>query len=413
MGKTPNERRFGQPFEGPIYSIWFIGWVSPCNYEGLVNFINLGRKSYLDCSLNTLCTWGNLEGWRTHCRRWGVGNDGRIGNLLEKTQCERGDTSPIRRIYFSNRRWTNQNSRRRSGTENIHLDTAATNSRRRSRWLSWRIRRVLFTTSWFISRCRWSDERLLVHVWKLHIPPSRWTQSQTLLAERSIIPYSIKIHWRNQNYTHTNLDVKQEKSIDDHWMSMDLETCQILGQVSHNLFYSMKKLLTDILGSGRDGPGGWGSPRQVSNRRRRTRKGPEPTCVQTPNPDQVAHAGEGWINILPWYRLVGVAIPPVSREGGRTGLDKNLPTDTFGPGGDWRENSRHPGQIIYGQSSGRNWKSTPSWRRGQKWSNESSILKTNKNHGRIYLWPEGLGIQRNCQERAYKVGNISCSCYVL
>ena len=31
---------------------------------------------------------------------------------------------------FSNRRWTNQNPWRRSGTENIHLDTAATNSRR-------------------------------------------------------------------------------------------------------------------------------------------------------------------------------------------------------------------------------------------------------------------------------------------
>ena len=34
-----------------------------------------------------------------------------------------------------------------------------------------------------------------------------------------------------------------------------------------------------------------GSPRQVHNRRRRTRKGPEPACVQTPNPDRVAHAG--------------------------------------------------------------------------------------------------------------------------
>ena len=34
-----------------------------------------------------------------------------------------------------------------------------------------------------------------------------------------------------------------------------------------------------------------GSPRQVSNRRRRTREGPEPACVQTPNPDRVAHAG--------------------------------------------------------------------------------------------------------------------------
>ena len=39
----------------------------------------------------------------------------------------------------------------------------------------------------------------LVHVRKLHIPPSRCTQSQTLLAERRIIPYSTKIHWRLQN----------------------------------------------------------------------------------------------------------------------------------------------------------------------------------------------------------------------
>ena len=33
-------------------------------------------------------------------------------------------------------------------------------------------------------------------------------------------------------------------------ISMALETCLILGQVSHNLLYSTEKLLTDILGSG-------------------------------------------------------------------------------------------------------------------------------------------------------------------
>ena len=37
---------------------------------------------------------------------------------------------------------------------------------------------------------------------ELHIPPSRWTQSQTLLAERRITPYSTKIHWRVQNYSY-------------------------------------------------------------------------------------------------------------------------------------------------------------------------------------------------------------------
>ena len=34
---------------------------------------------------------------------------------------------------------------------------------------------------------------------------------------------------------------------------MALETCLILGQVSHNLLYSTKKLLTDKLGPGGDG----------------------------------------------------------------------------------------------------------------------------------------------------------------
>ena len=51
--------------------------------------INLERKSYLECSSSTLCTRWNLEGgWHNGCRRWGVGNDGRIINLLEKTQCK-------------------------------------------------------------------------------------------------------------------------------------------------------------------------------------------------------------------------------------------------------------------------------------------------------------------------------------
>ena len=49
---------------------------------------------------------------------------------------------------------------------------------------------------------RWSDKWFLVHVKKLHIPPSRWTPNQTLLAEKRIIPYSTEIHWLNQNYSY-------------------------------------------------------------------------------------------------------------------------------------------------------------------------------------------------------------------
>ena len=44
---------------------------------------------------------------------------------------------------------------------------------------------------------------------------------------------------------------------------MALETCLILGQVSHNLLYSTKKLLTDILGPGRDQRGNSLHPGQI------------------------------------------------------------------------------------------------------------------------------------------------------
>ena len=52
--------------------------------------------------------------------------------------------------------------------------------------------------------------------------------------------------------TNTNLDVKQEKRIVIIGISMDLKTCLILGQVSHNLLYWMKNLLTDTRGPGGD-----------------------------------------------------------------------------------------------------------------------------------------------------------------
>ena len=46
--------------------------------------------------------------------------------------------------------------------------------------------------------------------------------------------------------THTNLDVKQEKRTMIIGISMGLETCQILGQVSHNLLFSKKNLPTNM-----------------------------------------------------------------------------------------------------------------------------------------------------------------------
>ena len=109
-GKTLYERRFGKPCKGPIIP-FLVHWLSitlslrKTSQES----INLERKSHLDCSSDTLCTreeFGRVTFWLQTLRSW----DGRIRNLLEKTQCKRGDISQRKRkVYFSNRRWTNQN----------------------------------------------------------------------------------------------------------------------------------------------------------------------------------------------------------------------------------------------------------------------------------------------------------------
>ena len=57
-GKTPSERRFGEPVEGPR----LVHWLSITLFlrKTSQESINLERKSYLDCSLDTLCTRGEF-----------------------------------------------------------------------------------------------------------------------------------------------------------------------------------------------------------------------------------------------------------------------------------------------------------------------------------------------------------------
>ena len=80
-------------------------------------------------------------------------------------------------------------------------------------------------------------------------------------------------------------------------------------------------------------PGGWG---------------PEPACVQTPFSSGVAHVGgEGRINVLPWYRPVGVAknLQLDARRG--TGMTV-LTSPGMRPGnrqGWWKTAAAHPGQA--------------------------------------------------------------------
>ena len=172
--------------------------------------INLERKFYLDCSSDTLST--RKEIWK---------GDVLIADLEE---LETMDASEIYskslnakevifpkegRIYFSQSQM--DESKHPEKIQELRTSTlvrAASNSRRGSRWLSWRIRRIFSTTSWLTSGCRWSNERLLVHVGKLHItaitlnPESNFTRRE---KNHSLF------HWSTLTLpetTHTNLDVK-------------------------------------------------------------------------------------------------------------------------------------------------------------------------------------------------------------
>ena len=72
-GKTPYGRRFGKPFKGPIIPFGY--WLSITLFlrETSHESINLERKSYLDCSSDTLCTrgeFGRVTYWLQTLRRW-------------------------------------------------------------------------------------------------------------------------------------------------------------------------------------------------------------------------------------------------------------------------------------------------------------------------------------------------------
>ena len=229
-GKTPYERRFGQPFKGPIIPFGSLVEYLPFTAKDQSRFHQFGKKVLPGLFLGYALYAGGI--WKGDVM---IANDGRIGNLLEKTQCERGVISRRkRRIYFSNRRWTNSTSWRRSRPENIHLDTAATNSRRQSRWFSWRIRRVSSTTSRLTSGCRWSDIGPCQETSYTAItlnPESNFTRREknhSLFHSNTLTYPGLLVQIWMSNKRNASMTIGT---------SMGQKTCRTLGQVSLNLLY--------------------------------------------------------------------------------------------------------------------------------------------------------------------------------
>ena len=142
---------------------------------------------------------------------------GRIRNLLKKTQCERCDISQRkRRIYFSNRRWTNQTL---GGDQDLRTSTL--------------IRQRPVRGESHVDFLGESGGAL---------PPSQdslpdageatndfWSMSGNFIYRHHVEPRVKRYSPREESFpiplkyidvsrtTCTNLDVKQEKRIDDYW----------------------------------------------------------------------------------------------------------------------------------------------------------------------------------------------------
>ena len=93
MGKLHTKGALENHLKDQSYRL-FIGWVSPFYCEGPVKNPSFWKESltWIVPSIRSV-RGGNLEGWHMGCRHWGVGNDGRIRNLLQKTQCKGSNIS--------------------------------------------------------------------------------------------------------------------------------------------------------------------------------------------------------------------------------------------------------------------------------------------------------------------------------
>ena len=277
-GKTPYERRFGQPVKGPI-----IPFGSLVEYY-LIYAKDQSRKHQFGQKLlglffgYALYAESNLEGWRIGCRHWGVGNDGRIWNLLEKTRCKRGEfpspLSPPQNGFFQSQ-MDESNFLEEIKTWEHPLRYGIVQFEKKVTLIFFDNLKGLFRH--FTTHFRMPVKQLMIFGLCQETTYTAFTlnqESNFICREKS---HSL-LHWNtltSPEWLIRTWMLSRSAASMTIGISMGQEICLILGQVSLRKLY--------------------------------------------------------------WK--------------------KNLQTDICGPGGDWRENSWHPGQIIYGQNSGTKWES--------------------------------------------------------
>ena len=258
--ENPRWETFWATIQRTDYSIWFTGWVLPYNCEGPVKNPSIRKESITWIVPRIRIVRGvNSEGWRTGCRHWRVGNDGRIRNLLKKRlnakevifHKESEFTFPIAdgriKLLGGDRDLrTSTLIRHRPIRGESHVDfLAASEGSLPPPQDSLPDANEARSDFWSMSGN---------FVYRHHVEP----RVKLYSPRKESFPIPLK-YIDVSRTTHTNLDVKQERGIDDYWTtdgSRDL-------QVSLSSLHKVRNLQMDICGPGRDWQNGKRHPGQI------------------------------------------------------------------------------------------------------------------------------------------------------
>ena len=249
-GKTLYERRFGQPFKGPVIPFGSLVEYHTVTAKDQYESINLERKSYLDCFSDTLCTreeFGRVTYRSQTLRSW---------KRLDTSEIYSKRLSAKEVIFPKQREFifpiADGRIKTPGGDQELRTSTL--------------VRPRPIQGEGHIDFLGESEGSFPQPHDSLpdagEAMNDFWSMSGSFIYRHHVEPRVKLYSPREESFpiplkyidvtrtTHTNLDVKQEKRIDDYWNIDGSQTCLILGQVSHNLLYSMKKLLTDFCGPG-------------------------------------------------------------------------------------------------------------------------------------------------------------------
>ena len=158
----------------------------------------------------------NLEKRHFGRRHWGIGPDGRIWNLREKTQCKESvNANEWWKVYIPNRRWNGKTLWRSSGSENIHLNLGPPRPRRENKEIfdenqtdllqtRFETRRGMMVKLGMVSGPFQANLVFTVITWN--------PQSNCTCREKTQLKYTDVTRT-----TDTSLDVMLEKNVNDYW----------------------------------------------------------------------------------------------------------------------------------------------------------------------------------------------------